>query len=220
MKQIEKLGESPIHSTGYKGTQNKQEISIKKHQLRANTVEKATNQENEVFGKVYKKCQKKNHFAKVCKSTMPKSDDPHEPRYKKTGKKIYQVTDMGSQSDSEDDLYSPIYPFKGVKQYMVTPCVRVPESSLWKEVKMQTTNSVAANCPRFEDYEQSSEVPNLTKSSVKLATYSGNNITPEGQVVSFCCYVLICMKFTLNKNIFNIQRNAACASTLNMYCAY
>ena len=31
--------------------------------------------------------------------------------------------------------------------------------------------------------------------------------------------VLICMKFTLNKNISNIQRNAACASTLNMYCA-
>ena len=36
----------------------------------------------------------------------------------------------------------------------------------------------------------------------------------------FCCYVLICMKFTLNKNIFNIHRNVACASTLNMYCAY
>ena len=36
----------------------------------------------------------------------------------------------------------------------------------------------------------------------------------------FCCYILICMKFTSNKKIFNVQRNAACASTLNMYCAH
>ena len=36
----------------------------------------------------------------------------------------------------------------------------------------------------------------------------------------FGCYVLICMTFYLSQKLFSIQRNAACASILNIYCAY
>ena len=36
----------------------------------------------------------------------------------------------------------------------------------------------------------------------------------------FCCHALICMKFTPNEKLFNIQRNAACALTLKIYYAY
>ena len=62
---------------------------------------------------------------------------------------------------------------------MVQPCVRVATSSSWKEVKMQIDNGVAANCLRYEDYQQLTDMPELVKSNVKLTTYSGGNIIPE-----------------------------------------
>ena len=56
--------------------------------------------------------------------------------------------------------------------------------------------------------------------SIELFFINIIKLITNGSVRFFCCYVLICMKFTLKKKFFNIQRNAACASTLNMYCAY
>jgi len=47
---------------------------------------------------------------------------------------------------------------------------------------MQIDNGVAANCLRYEDYKQLTDRPKLAKSNVKLTTYSGDNIIPEGQV--------------------------------------
>ena len=45
-------------------------------------------------------------------------------------------------------------------------------------------------------------------------------IDNKRQPALFCCHVLICMKFTSNERLFNIQRNAACALTLKIYYAY
>jgi hypothetical protein len=65
---------------------------------------------------------------------------------------------------------------------MVEPHIRASETSLWKEVKMQIDNGAAANCLKLEDYKQLTDTPMLKKSNVKLTTYSGNKIIPEGQV--------------------------------------
>ena len=180
-KQIEKVGENPIHSI-----RNKR-ITKTKHESKTPVMCKYCGKSHKpkecpAFGKVCKKCQKKNHFAKVCKSISPKYEDSKEKSYKIPRKKIHQVGDMNSEPDSEEDLYSPTYAFKGEKQYMVQPRVRVATSSSWKEVKMQIDNGAAANCLRYEDYLQLTDVPKLVKSNVKLTTYSGDNIITEGQV--------------------------------------
>ena len=65
---------------------------------------------------------------------------------------------------------------------MVEPHIRASETSLWKEVKMQIDNGAAPNCLKLEDYKQLTDTPMLKKSNVKLTTYSGNKIIPEGQV--------------------------------------
>jgi hypothetical protein len=47
---------------------------------------------------------------------------------------------------------------------------------------MQIDNGAVANCLKLEDYKQLTDAPMLKKSNVKLTTYSGNKIIPEGQV--------------------------------------
>ena len=47
---------------------------------------------------------------------------------------------------------------------------------------MPIDNKIAANCLKLEDYNQIEDTPELDKSNVKLTSYSGNRIIPEGQV--------------------------------------
>ena len=113
---------------------------------------------------------------------------------------------MNSEPDSEEDLYSPTYAFKGVK-HMVQPRLRVSPGSSWKEVRMQIDNGAAANCLRYEDYKQLADVPKLAKSSVKLTTYSGDNIIPEGQVT----LDIQIGGQKLNEVLFQVIKDAPCS---------
>ncbi len=159
------------------------------------------------FGQICKKCHKKNHFAKVCKSSIPKQDDQKESKLKPQ-KKIHQVDDVDSDASCEsDDLYSPTYAFKGVKQYMVQPEIKATKSSRWKEVKMQIDNGAAANCLKLENYNQMIDPPELVESNVKLTTYSGSRIIPEGQVI-------VDIRIggqTLEKVVFQVIKDAPCS---------
>ena len=123
LKQMDRHGESPIHSVGKRANYNKKKFEPKTPVL----CKSHKPREYPAFGQECKKCHKKNHFARVCKSSIPKKDDPKQHSYKKPGRKIHQVDDIGSESDSEEDLYSPTYAFKGVKQYMVEPHIRASE---------------------------------------------------------------------------------------------
>ena len=46
--------------------------------------------------------------------------------------------------------------------------------------------------------------------------FSSKKAATNASVCNFCCYVLICLKFTPIEKLFNIERNAACALTLNI----
>lgn len=207
LKQIERHGESPIHSVRDKGIYNKKKFETKTPVMCKYCGKSHKRRECPAFGQVCRKCQKKNHFAKVCKSAMSKKDDHREQRHNKPRKKIHQVGDIDLDPDSEDDLYSPTYAFKGVKQYMVQPEIKATESSSWKEVKMQIDNGAAANCLKLENYNQMANPPELKKSNVKLTTYSGSRIIPEGQVT-------VDIRIggqTLDKVIFQVIKDAPCS---------
>ena len=54
------------------------------------------------FGQICKKCHKKNHFAKVCKSSKTKKNDSTEQGQKRNQtKKIHQVVDVATEPDSD-----------------------------------------------------------------------------------------------------------------------
>ena len=68
---------------------------------------------------------------------------------------------------------------------MVRPEIRASGMSTWKAIKVQIDNGAAANCLTLEDYNQIEKPRVLDKSKMKLTTYSGNRIVPEGQLSLF-----------------------------------
>ena len=184
LKQMERQGESSIHSVRNKSSYNKNKRDSKIPITCKYCGKSHKPRECPAFGQICKKCHKKNHFAKVCKSSKTKKDysTEQDPKINST-KKIHQLVDVATEPDSDqDDFYSPTYAFKGVKQYTVQPQVKSTQSSTWKEIKMQIDNGAAANCLKLEDYNRIEGTPELDNSNVKLTTYSGNRMIPEGQV--------------------------------------
>ena len=184
-KQMEREGESSIHLVRKKRGQYKKTEEMKTQGTCKYCGKRHKPRECPAYGQECKKCHKKNHFAKVCKSTALKKEDhnPELPGKKKTEKKIYKVGDADSDVNSdEDSSNSPVYAFKGVKHYMVKPHLRAKEKSVWTEIKMQIDNGAAANCLKLEDYKQIEDPPKLGRSKAQLTSYSGNRIVPEGQL--------------------------------------
>ena len=74
---------------------------------------------------------------------------------------------------------------------------------------MQIDNGAAPNCLKLEDYNQIEDTPELDKSNVKLTTYSGNRVIPEGQVIGDRTGQIGELK--LCKVLFQVVKDAPCS---------
>ena len=111
---MERHGKSSIHSVRNKSSYNKNKRDSKIPITCKYCGKNHKPRECPAFGRICKKCHKKNHFAKVCKSPKTKKDYSTEQDQKRSPtKKIHQVVDVATEPDSDqDDFYSPTYAFK------------------------------------------------------------------------------------------------------------
>ena len=69
---------------------------------------------------------------------------------------------------------------------------------------MQIDNGAAANCLKNEDYQELTDMPKVAKSNVKLTTYSGDNIIPDG-------HVTLDIQIGRQKVLFQVIKDAPCS---------
>ncbi|XP_061193379.1 uncharacterized protein K02A2.6-like [Saccostrea echinata] len=121
------------------------------------------------FGKQCYKCQKKNHFSKMCRNTMHRK--PHE--FKK------RSVNMVNNQDSDSEYSVDTVAMENSKREW-TAHLKIGNKSL--RMKMDTEAQVNVMSKKTFDSISSGKI-NLTKSKAKLLSYSGHKIKPCGKAV-------------------------------------
>ena len=163
------------------------------------------------YGQECPKCHKKNHLAKVCRSSggsraSKDGDKGARPKiwHKKKTKKVHQVDTQEDVSSSEESIYG-IGTAPGT-QYFVELQVRTQtdKKSRGKSLKFQIDTGATCSTLRLQDYKSVTTEP-LQPSSTRLRLYDKTILHPEGATTLQCMTNNGCKK----KIHFEVVDNAA-----------
>ena len=132
------------------------------------------------YGKTCRKCNKKNHFANVCKTKV------------KSAVKCLKTSSDNDVHSETDDLFCLTHDIglinsKG-KRWFVTIEMQVPNHEP-QLVKCQLDTSSTCNTISNQDFcKICSDESKLKDSNVKLKLYNGAILTPRGQNKTYCRY--------------------------------
>lgn len=128
------------------------------------------------YGTTCHKCNKGNHYAKVCKAITPKT--PYKPQYK--AQKVHQV----NQNDSSSDESVYMVGTQAKKQYYVKLVVESPHQEN-VPLRFQIDSGATCSTMNLTDYNKlTSQVPKESKA--RLTLYDKTVINPVGQVSLRC----------------------------------
>ncbi|XP_062619910.1 uncharacterized protein K02A2.6-like [Saccostrea cucullata] len=151
------------------------------------------------YGKKCSKCDKMNHFAKVCKQTSrsySKKTDNRASERKPGRRRVHLVGE--DNSDSEDDTYSEDSAFKVThsigsvqslgKQWFVNMKMKLAEQKNVTEMKCQIDTGSTCNLISYKDFCAIAQYgdPPMQKSNSKLTLYDGSRMKPLGQAIVNC----------------------------------
>ena len=143
------------------------------------------------YGQICTRCQKPNHFAKMCKTKLVPRKTVATKGRQKYLKKLHVVeTDQETESDQEsqnsDESYTlGMYPLKinGIeKQTAWLSTVRTQSG----KVTFKLDTGAEANVIPIEVFNQLTNTPQVQPTKTKLTAYGGNTIRPLGTCTLQC----------------------------------
>ena len=129
------------------------------------------------YGTTCSKCNKRNHYAKVCQSSgKDRTEQPQD-----LTQKLHQMD--GDASDSDESIYM-VYS-KTKQQYFVELAVDTPTRDETKTIRFQLDSGATCSTMKLVDYQQLSDKP-PAPSKTKLKLYNGTILYPVGAASLRC----------------------------------
>ena len=143
------------------------------------------------YGQICTRCQKPNHFAKMCKTKLVPRKTVATKGRQKYLKKLHVVeTDQETESDQEsqnsDESYTlGMYPLKinGIEKQTAWLSTVKTQSG---KVTFKLDTGAEANVIPIEVFNQLTNTPQVQPTKTKLTAYGGNTIKPLGTCTLQC----------------------------------
>ena len=131
-------------------------------------------------------CNKKNHLAKVCRSTPKQSNEKPKKKSKDERQRVNQLNENGASDEPDSDesifsLQSPRQKKKYITEILVIP--NKTEDNIL--IKFQVDTGASCSTITLKDYKKITH-ETLEKSNVKLKLYDQSLIQPTGSKKLYC----------------------------------
>ena len=129
---------------------------------------------------------KKNHLAKVCRSTPKQSNEKPKKKSKDERQRVNQLSENGAlgEPDSNKSIYSLQSPGQK-KQYITEILVTANKTKDNIPIKFQVDTGASCSTITLKDYKKITH-ETLEKSNVKLKLYYQSLIQPTGSTKLYC----------------------------------
>ena len=131
-------------------------------------------------------CNKKNHLAKVCRSTPKQSNEKPKKKSKDERQRVNQLNENGAsdEPDSDESIFSMQSP-RQKKKYITEILVTANKTEDNILIKFQVDTGASCSTITLKDYKKITH-ETLEKSNVKLKLYDQSLIQPTGSTKLYC----------------------------------
>ena len=144
------------------------------------------------YGKTCAKCQKKNHFTKVCQSTIKQSERQRKPtqnKRKPRHQNVHQMEQCSSEHNpdelSTDESIYKVQTTRTKTQYFAEVLVTANDKKKGTLIKFQLDTGATCSTISLEDYQKlTNQAPQ--QSNTRLRLYDHSVIQPVGSTTLRC----------------------------------